>query len=1020
MTTQAEDKRLKILDEGEVTVLFARPEFTDEERQEYFSLSPVENTGLKDLAIKSRIYCILQLGYFNARQQFFALTVDEVRDDVNYICRLQFPDYEIDDTVSKDTWTKHQRLILDLCRYSLFGPNERQKLEKKAASLAKVSSKPIYIFRELMQFLTINRIVSPAYSTLQDVIGKVLEQEKLRLIDFAKTQLLQADIQALKELLTNPEGLYEITRLKRSPRSFGFQEMKREIARGEQIRDLYHRAERLISLLEISNEGIKYYASLIAYYSVFRLRQLDEHLVYIYLLCFIFHRFQRFQDNLITYFINQVRSYVDEARQVAKDAVAAYRLERNRNLQRAGNVLQLFTDDTIPAETPFGEVRSRAFKLLNRPQLDQIAQYMVANVQLDEQAIQWLYLESKAQEFKRRLRRVVRTVSFDTAIANDPLLEALRFMKHAFQERRALWHYPLNEIPTRMISDNLRRYLYQVSDGGQRQLRHDRYEFFIYRSLRNRLEAGDAFCHASIRYRSLEDDLLSDEQWQQKDILIAESDLPLLQQPIQQQLAELKEMLESRLVTVNARIAEGKNDYVAVKNQGKQTRWTLTSPKMKVPVNHPFFDAIPLIDIHTLMHMVDQQTNFMAAFDHMLHRYAARTAGNHTLVAALVAWGTNLGLGRMGTISDLDFTALSQTSSSFIRLETLQMANDIVVNALARLPVFPLYHIDDVIHSSSDGQKYETRLHTFNARHSPKYFGLQKGVVSYTLVANHVPLNARIIGANEHESHYVFDILYNNTTEVQPAIHSTDTHGTNEINFALLHFFGYQFAPRYKDLYDKVNTSLYGFQHPSHYDDDWLLKPIRKIREPLIVDEWENTQRIILSLALKTTTQYVIVGKLSSYARRNRTKRALWEYDNIIRSIYLLDFIDLLTLRRNVQRALNRGESYHQLRRAVSHANFGKLRFKSEHDQNIWNECSRLITNCIIYYNIFLLSRLLEIKHQQGDLDVAQRLTRISPVAWQHVNFHGRYEFTKIPISIDLDALIAQLASRPLVFDDSD
>jgi len=117
---------------------------------------------------------------------------------------------------------------------------------------------------------------------------------------------------------------------------------------------------------------------------------------------------------------------------------------------------------------------------------------------------------------------------------------------------------------------------------------------------------------------------------------------------------------------------------------------------------------------------------------------------------------------------------------------------------------------------------------------------------------------------------------------------------------------------------------------------------------------------------------------------------------------------------------LSRGESYHQLRRAVSFANFGKLRFKSEHDQQIWNECSRLITNCIIYYNISLLSKLLEVKQQQGDLDVAQRLGRISPVAWQHVNFHGRYEFTKIPTSIDLDALIAQLASRPLVLDDPD
>jgi hypothetical protein len=54
---------------------------------------------------------------------------------------------------------------------------------------------------------------------------------------------------------------------------------------------------------------------------------------------------------------------------------------------------------------------------------------------------------------------------------------------------------------------------------------------------------------------------------------------------------------------------------------------------------------------------------------------------------------------------------------------------------------------------------------------------------------------------------------------------------------------------------------------------------------------------------------------------------ALWEYDNIIRSLYLLDYIDSPPLRRNVQWALNRGESYHQLRRAVSYANFGKWVF---------------------------------------------------------------------------------------------
>jgi TnpA family transposase len=71
-------------------------------------------------------------------------------------------------------------------------------------------------------------------------------------------------------------------------------------------------------------------------------------------------------------------------------------------------------------------------------------------------------------------------------------------------------------------------------------------------------------------------------------------------------------------------------------------------------------------------------------------------------------------------------------------------------------------------------------------------------------------------------------------------------------------------------------------------------------------------QRIFVSLALKTTTQSIIVGKLSAYARKNKTRRALWEYDHMIRSLYLLDYVDSPPLRRNVQRALNRGENDHQ------------------------------------------------------------------------------------------------------------
>jgi TnpA family transposase len=478
-------------------------------------------------------------------------------------------------------------------------------------------------------------------------------------------------------------------------------------------------------------------------------------------------------------------------------------------------------------------------------------------------------------------------------------------------------------------------------------------------------------------------------------------------------LDQLEKQLEDRLTQVNQRIARGENEYVQIKKRGKQTRWTLQYPRGDDAVNHPFFDTLNQVDIGDVLHFVHQQCRFMDHFEHVLSRYGKQSLDPHILTACLVAWGTNMGLGKMAEISDMDYNALASTSDNFIRLETLKEANDQISNATAQLPIFDQYDLDDVIHSSSDGQKFETRIHTFNARYSPKYFGLKKGIVSYTLVANHIPINARIIGANEHESHYVFDLLFNNTTQVQPKVHSTDMHGTNEVNFALLHLFGYQFAPRYQDIYGKVTQSLYGFQHPSRYDEAFLIKPIRKINTQLILDEWDNILRILLSLALKSTTQSVIVSKLSAFPRKNQTKRALWEFDNIIRSLYLLDYIDKPPLRRNIQHALNRGENYHQLRRAVSFANFGKLRFTTEYEQQIWNECSRLLTNCIIHYNAAILSALLETKGIDPGSQVAALLKYISPVAWQHINLQGRYEFNKLPDPIDILAIIRDLQFPP-------
>jgi len=887
-------------------------------------------------------------------------------------------------------------------------------LERKAREAARICGKPIFVFREIVQTMADQRLVSPAYSSLQDIVGKALSDEQERMNASIREHLKPSDAQALNHLLNPTSGFHEITQLKREPKDFSNTEIKREVERGQQILPLYLLSRSLLPILKLSNESIKYFASLVTYYSVFRLKRFDPSVVHTYLLCFIHHRYQNHHDNLLASLIYSVRKFSDRAKESAKQRVYEHRVENNDNLQKAGQILKLFVDDGIAETDSFELVRAKAFSILDRDDIEAVAHHITTQASFDETAFQWDCVEALAAQFKRHLRPIVRALKFSGAPAQSPLLEALEFLQEAFSKGRPLGSFPTAKIPVEIIKNSLEPYLYDFNTTSDKEdrLNPDRYEFLIYRLLRERLEGGDLFCRDSVRFRSFEDDLVDGEQWQSdKEQLIELTGLSILKQPIQEQLGSLEEELESLLERVNQRIESGDNEHFKVKKHGSQTRWSLPYPDGPEEAESAIFDTVKQVDIGSVLDFANRKCHWMESLEHILHRHTKKEADTRAITACILAWGTNMGLGTMGQISDIGYHALTATSDNFIRLETLREANDCITNATAKIPLFRHYDIGDVTHSSSDGQKFETGINTINARHSPKYFGLKKGVVSYTLVANHIPVNARVIGANEHESHYVFDILFNNSSQVQPDVHSTDTHGTNEVNFALLHLFGYQFAPRYRDVFGKVSTSLYGFNHPNQYQG--LIKPVRKINKKQIIESWDSAQRIIVSLALKTTTQNIIVGKLNAYPRRNKTRQALWEYDNIIKSLYLLRYIDSPPLRRNVQKALNRGESYHQLRRAVAYANFGKLRFKTEHEQQIWGECSRLITNCIIFYNTTILSRLL-VDHAQsrGDKEWSERIKKASPVAWQHINFYGRYEFGKPAQPIDVEKTVQELAQR--------
>src|SRR5699024_3168297 len=145
---------------------------------------------------------------------------------------------------------------------------------------------PIFIFCVIMNYLNEVRIVVLGYSVIQVTVRQAITFDHNRLTVIIKSHLIQTDIQALKSLLEDAQGLYEITLLILVHKDFCMKEIKREIDRGKQIQSLYQLAHTLLPKLGVSNESIKYFASLVNFSSVYKLKRLDEWLVYVYLLCF--------------------------------------------------------------------------------------------------------------------------------------------------------------------------------------------------------------------------------------------------------------------------------------------------------------------------------------------------------------------------------------------------------------------------------------------------------------------------------------------------------------------------------------------------------------------------------------------------------------------------------------------------------------------------------------------------------------------------------------------------------------
>ncbi|MEO8401999.1 MAG: Tn3 family transposase [Gammaproteobacteria bacterium] len=374
-----------------------------------------------------------------------------------------------------------------------------------------------------------------------------------------------------------------------------------------------------------------------------------------------------------------------------------------------------------------------------------------------------------------------------------------------------------------------------------------------------------------------------------------------------------------------------------------------------------------------------------------------------------MANGTMQGTYAFSKRSNLKYKRLKLADENHVRLQTLRDAADTIGNCMINLPIFDLYDLGGKKHASDDGTKKKTRRRILKARHSQKYFGFDVGVVIMTMSVNFLPFVTDIIGPNEHESHFTYPLMRRNNTAVDIDIISTDTEGANNVNDFLYYLIDKIHAPCYRSTAKKAKRSIVGFKPKSEYKD-LLIQPIRQVNLELIKREWPNLLQILASLLSHETNQESIIKALSSHEHASETKDALWELNSILKSIHLLKYIDDIEYRRNIRAALNRGEAYHQLLKKIMDVGGGEFRGMSELEVEIWNECARLIALIIIYYNMHLLSKLYENALAKNDTVAIEYLKHISPVASQHINISGLYEFTEIVKNINVDNVVELLS----------
>jgi len=589
--------------------------------------------------------------------------------------------------------------------------------------------------------------------------------------------------------------------------------------------------------------------------------------------------------------------------------------------------------------------------------------------------------------FKTVGPRLLAAICFLGRASAAPLLDALAILKELGGDVRK----PLPEkVPETIVDRSWRSHVFK-NGGIDRQY----YELAIYFALGTALRAGDVWVTGSKLHRAIEAYLSPP----------ASAALAPTRRPAAPVLTAA-DYLDDRMALLDRRLADIGKKLTAGQCAGARLdhkRLSLPKPETKDdPEAHVLarrlYGLMPRVRITDLLEEVDKWTGFAEMFGHV------QTGRPHperrAFLAALIAEATNIGLSRMSEVCNAaSRRTLTTISIWHMREETYQAALSRLVEVLHREPAAAWFGTGQV--SSSDGQHFYLDGEGERGGAVNAHYGRDPIIKLYTHISDrYAPFHVKVITGTSGEAVHVLDGLVNHDSAIDILAHHTDGGGISDHVFAVMYLLGIKFQPRMSNPNDR---RLYAFEAKSRYG---VLAPFmgERLDRNLIEANWDDVQRVISAFRNRVVAPSLILRKLGATPRQSALSLAMREVGRIERTLHALNWIEDLGLRADTTDVLNKGEARHTLARAVAFHRLGRFRDRSHDRQSHRAAALNLVTACIGVFNCRYLSRAVTDLRQKGVVIDEQRLRRLSPLGWDHINLTGDYVWTESP-AYDADGL---------------